>query len=40
MCYFRVGHGAGGEDRTPRERMGVVATKRGKVGRILDPMAG
>lgn len=28
MCYSTAGHGGGGEDRTPRERMGVVATKR------------
>lgn len=28
MCYFTAGYG-GGEDRTPRERMGVVAIERG-----------
>lgn len=27
-CCSTAGHGGGGEDRTPRERMGVVATKR------------
>lgn len=30
MCYSTAGLGGGGEDRMPRERMGVAATKRGK----------
>lgn len=30
MCYSTAGHGGGGEDGMPRERMGVAATKRGK----------
>lgn len=30
MCYSTAGHGGGREDRTPREKMDVVATKRGK----------
>lgn len=30
MCCSTAGHGGGGKDRMPRDRMDVMATKRGK----------
>lgn len=37
MCCSTAGHGGGGKNRTPRERMDVVATKRGKWVASLTP---
>lgn len=37
MCNSTAGRGGGGKGRKPRERMGVAATKRGKLAASLTP---
>lgn len=37
MCYSTAGPGGEGEDRMPRERMGVAATKRRKWAASFTP---